>query len=89
MESFFHSLKADVVHGRQFQTVQELRQLLRRYLRYYTTSDYTRHSGIDHPLTTNGELRRNHPSTEPREDPGARDHERRGSARTLDGTDTS
>ena len=35
MESFFHSLKADVVHGRQFQTVQELRQQLRRYLRYY------------------------------------------------------
>ena len=30
MESFFHSLKADVIHGRSFQTVTELRQQLRR-----------------------------------------------------------
>ena len=35
MESFFHSLKADVIHGRSFQTVAELRQQLRRYMRYY------------------------------------------------------
>jgi putative transposase len=35
MESFFHSLKADLVHGRRFSTVAELRQQLRRYLRYY------------------------------------------------------
>ena len=35
IESFFHSLKADLVHGRQFQTVGELRQQLRRYLQYY------------------------------------------------------
>jgi putative transposase len=35
MESFFHSLKADVIHGRSFQTVTELRQQLRRYLPYY------------------------------------------------------
>jgi len=35
IESFFHSLKADVIHGRCFQTVTELRQLLRRYVRYY------------------------------------------------------
>lgn len=35
MESFFHSLKADGIHGRAFQTVRELRLHLRRYLRYY------------------------------------------------------
>jgi putative transposase len=35
MESFFHSLKADVIHGRSFQTVAELRQQLRRYVQYY------------------------------------------------------
>ena len=35
MESFFHSLKADVIHGRTFQTVIELRQVLRRYVQYY------------------------------------------------------
>jgi transposase InsO family protein len=40
MESFFHSLKADLVHGRQFQTVDELRQQLRRYLRYYNDVSY-------------------------------------------------
>jgi transposase InsO family protein len=35
MESFFHSLKTDVIHGRSFQAVAELRQQLRRYVRYY------------------------------------------------------
>ena len=35
MESFFHSLKADVIHGRSFQTVDLLRQQLRRYVQYY------------------------------------------------------
>ena len=35
MESFFHSLKADLVHGRTFLTVAELRHQLCRYVRYY------------------------------------------------------
>jgi putative transposase len=35
MESFFHSLKADLIHGRSFQTVVDLRQQLRRYVQYY------------------------------------------------------
>lgn len=35
MESFFHSLKADIIHGRTFATVSELRGTLARYLRYY------------------------------------------------------
>jgi len=35
MESFFHSLKADVIHGRSFQSIAELRQQLRRYVPYY------------------------------------------------------
>ena len=35
MESFFHSLKADVIHGRTFHVVAELRQQLRRYVPYY------------------------------------------------------
>jgi putative transposase len=34
MESFFHSLKGDVIHGRAFQSVVELRRQLRRYVRY-------------------------------------------------------
>ena len=35
MESFFHSLKADVIHGRVFRTPTELRHQLRRYIWYY------------------------------------------------------
>ena len=34
-ESFFHSLKADVVHGVAFMTDDSLRKCLRRYVRYY------------------------------------------------------
>jgi transposase InsO family protein len=34
MESLFHSLKADVIHGRRLETVTDLRQQLRGYIRY-------------------------------------------------------
>lgn len=35
VESFFHSLKAEVVHGAQFATETALRHALHRYVRYY------------------------------------------------------
>jgi transposase InsO family protein len=35
MESFFHSLKADLIHGERFQHVRELRRRLQRYVSYY------------------------------------------------------
>jgi transposase InsO family protein len=35
MESFFHSLKAEVVHGARFETEAALRYELARYVRYY------------------------------------------------------
>ena len=35
MESFFHSLKAELVHGTRFETEAELRSALRRYFHYY------------------------------------------------------
>jgi len=35
MESFFHSLKAELVHGARFATERRLRLALRRYFRYY------------------------------------------------------
>ena len=35
MESFFHSLKADGIHGRTFESVAAIRGHLRRYIRYY------------------------------------------------------
>ena len=46
IESFFHSFKADLVHGRRFQTVGELRQELRWYLRYYNHRRL--HSALDY-----------------------------------------
>lgn len=38
MESFFHSLKAELIRGVSFSTLAELRGALRRYLRYYNTT---------------------------------------------------
>lgn len=35
MESFFHSLKAELVHGTRFATGTSLRQQVARYVRYY------------------------------------------------------
>jgi len=35
IESFFHSLNGDVIHGRSCSTVAALRHQLRRYVRYY------------------------------------------------------
>ena len=35
MESFFHSLKAELLHGTQFATEQALRQAIQRYMHYY------------------------------------------------------
>jgi putative transposase len=45
MESFFHSLKADVIHGRSFLIMADLRRQLRRYVRYY--NDQRLHSSLD------------------------------------------
>ncbi len=35
MESFFHSLKAELIHGARFATEAKLRAELGRYVRYY------------------------------------------------------
>jgi len=35
IESFFHSCKADVLHGRPFRRIAELRQTLRWYVPFY------------------------------------------------------
>jgi len=55
MESFFHSLKADVIHGRRFQTVPELRQQLQRYVRYY--NHHRIHSALDYQSPVDYERR--------------------------------
>jgi len=45
-ESFFHSLKSDVVHGVTFQTDESLRASVRRYVRFY---NYERlHSSLNY-----------------------------------------
>lgn len=35
MESFFHSLRAELLHGLRFATVRETRDAIRQYVRYY------------------------------------------------------
>lgn len=46
MESFFHSLKSDVIHGQKFHSEAQLRQTLRRYIVYYNR--IRAHSALDY-----------------------------------------
>ena len=46
MESCFHSLKSDVIHGQQFHSEQMLRGTLRRYVAYYNRT--RAHSALDY-----------------------------------------
>ena len=46
MESFFHSLKSDVIHGRHFQTEAQLRDTIQRYVAYYNRIRV--HSALDY-----------------------------------------
>ena len=46
MESFFHSLKAELIHGARFATGAELRAELGRYVRYYNHRQL--HSALGH-----------------------------------------
>jgi len=73
MESFFHSLKADVIHGRRFQTVSEASPAAASAMCGTTTIiGYIRHWTINRPLTMSDEQRRSWVSTKPRQDPGVR-----------------
>jgi putative transposase len=55
IESFFHTLKADVIHGRRFQTVAALRHQLRHYMRYYNHRRL--HSALDYQSPVDYERR--------------------------------
>lgn len=44
MESFFHSLKAELIHGRRFTTEPQLRLAVQRYMQYY--NHRRRHSAL-------------------------------------------
>jgi putative transposase len=55
MESFFHSMKSDTVHGFTFTTAGELAQLLRSYIRYY--NGVRLHSGIGYASPIDYEAR--------------------------------
>lgn len=50
MESFFHSLKAELTHGRSFATVAELRRMLRRYMSYYNCQRLHSSLGYQSPV---------------------------------------
>lgn len=45
MESFFHSMKSDAIHGREFESDAELRSVIRRYMPYY--NERRMHSGLN------------------------------------------
>ena len=46
MESFFHTLKAELVHGTEFATTTALRAAIARYVRYYNRERL--HSALDY-----------------------------------------
>jgi transposase InsO family protein len=46
MESFFHSLKSDVIHGQRFHDEAQLRDTIRRYVVYYNRIRV--HSALDY-----------------------------------------
>ena len=50
MESFFHSLKSELTHGRSFTSVTELRQALRRYVQFYNYSRLHSSLGYQSPV---------------------------------------
>ena len=47
MESFFHSLKAEVIRGRVIESVVELRRILKNYINHFYNQQRL-HSGIDY-----------------------------------------
>jgi transposase InsO family protein len=51
MESFFHSLKSDVIHGQRFHSEAQLRETIQRYILYYNR--IRAHSALDYrsPIT--------------------------------------
>lgn len=50
MESFFHSLKAELLHGRTFTTARALRTALARYARYYNQERLHSSLGYQSPV---------------------------------------
>jgi transposase InsO family protein len=50
MESFFHSLKAEIVRGVTFATEAALRRALQRYMRYYNAVRQHSSLGYHSPL---------------------------------------
>jgi transposase InsO family protein len=55
MESFFHSMKTDVVHGAGFVNPDEVAPLLRRYFPYYNRVRL--HSGLGYRSPVDYEAR--------------------------------
>ena len=47
MESFFHSLKAELIRGRSYKTASEMRYALSHYINHFY-NEKRLHSGIDY-----------------------------------------
>jgi putative transposase len=55
MESFFHTLKGELIRGRSIESEKELRQLVNGYIiHFYISKDYTQHLITVHRLNMNG-----------------------------------
>lgn len=50
MESFLHSLKAELLHGRTFTSARELRTRLARYAQYYNQERLHSSLGYQSPV---------------------------------------
>ncbi len=55
MESFFHSMKSDVIHRIEFHQEKDYRCVVRAYMPYY--NNVRRHSALDYQSPANYELR--------------------------------
>ena len=76
MESFFHSLKADLVHGTRFLTDPNSAPNSNAISGTTTINACTRPWATDRPLTMSDEPRKTSVSTKPREDPAGQKRRR-------------
>jgi len=56
MESFFHSLKADVIHGTRFTDDTQLRSCIKKYVQYYNRNRLHSSLGYQSPVAFEGRV---------------------------------
>ena len=50
VESFFHSLKSEAIHGKRFESNEELDRAVRRYIEYYNRTRIHSSLGYRSPI---------------------------------------